>query len=94
VVVRTGQGVDENLEFTLYPSPATHSVNLVSNGQSGFSEGFFRVTDINGKWIKSGSLVQGKSTTPIDLHELNPGLYYVVVTSALYSPVILKFIKK
>jgi hypothetical protein len=94
VVVRAGQGVDENLEFTLYPSPATHSVNLVSNGQSGFSEGFFRVTDINGKWIKSGSLVQGKTTTPIDLHELNPGLYYVVVTSALYSPVILKFIKK
>jgi len=58
------------VDFSLFPQPAGHSINVVFENQKDV-EGFYRITDITGKQMASGYLRNGQ----VDIESLSAGAY-------------------
>jgi len=66
----TGVSSLEEDIFTLYPNPTTNNVNV--NMQTPAT---YTITDINGKELQKGNLMQGDNT--LDISEFPSGVYFV-----------------
>lgn len=67
-------GLNENEEtFFVYPNPLNENQSL---NISGISPGNFRLYDLNGSELRSGTF-----TTQINLEGIHPGMYYVLIGS-------------
>jgi hypothetical protein len=58
------------IDFSLFPQPADHSINVVFENQKEV-EGIYRITDMTGKQMSSGDLHNGQ----VDIESLSAGAY-------------------
>ena len=71
IVMVEGAGVaEQNLDFSIYPNPATD--NVVVNAEAGASVAIYSLT--------GGIVASGVSNKTINVSELSAGIYQVVVT--------------
>ncbi len=68
-----------NLEILLFPNPADASINIELKGNSLPGEVVAKVFDVSGKERYTGKIEQGSGV--IDVHDLVPGVYMVVISN-------------
>jgi hypothetical protein len=74
--------------LSLYPNPATNNINLKSTGTGTANMAIY---DVAGRMVKTFSITHG--VTPIDISELNSGVYFIRGTDA-GSNTVARFVKK
>ena len=80
---------DWEYEISIYPNPATTTLNLTSTGISDFS---VSIMDITGKVIKTEKMLD--QTFTIDVSDLSSGMYMLHLVSDDGANKIVKFVKK
>jgi hypothetical protein len=80
------------LDFKVYPNPVQDEINI-SIGNELTSGAALTITDVTGKSVYSGEIKQSESNMTIDLGHLNPGMYFMKLTSGNHEGV-RKLLKK
>lgn len=69
----------EDLEMSIYPSPAKDKANLKIEGLAQRAD--VLIFDINGKKIKTYNLIANQKELEIDISNLSKGLYHVIISN-------------
>ena len=80
---------DWEYNISIYPNPATTTLNLTSTGMSDFE---LSILDITGKVIKSGKMLE--QTFTFDVSDLASGMYMLRLVSHDGASKIVKFVKR
>jgi len=80
---------DWEYEISIYPNPATTTLNLSSTGMSDFE---LSILDITGKVIKTERMLD--QTFAFDVSDLASGIYMLRLVSTDGASKIVKFVKR
>jgi len=85
--------VEKSTVFQIYPSPAKNYITIANQSNNFTSKYFYQIIDLNGRILKEGSLNSSSMESSIQISDLSPGMFYLIIKNYSKSRDYFKFIK-